>query len=549
MVICYGKPVCEGIAIGKISIYSKKETPVEMHFTDHPELEIERYHSASEEAKKQLEELLKKASDEAGKSGAAIFEAHRMILDDPEYVQFIENMIVTQHVNAEYAVSLADKHFSNIFEKMDNAYFRERSADMHDICERIVAILSGESRSGIESDEKVIVFAKDLSPSETAGMNKNRILSFVTVNGSALSHTAILARNMNIPAVVGCNIPMEDELNGKTAAVDGYEGKIYIEPDDKTLGELRKIMEEGIENRAELNRFIGKENRTKDGKKIDIFANVGNLEDCDAAIREDAGGIGLFRTEFLFLGKKSEPTEEEQFEIYRDAALKMKGKEVIIRTIDIGADKQADYLHLPKEENPAMGLRAIRICLTNPEIFKTQLRAILRASAFGNISIMFPMIISVTEIKEIKETVEQIKKELDDRNINYDKNIKLGIMIETPAAVMIADELAKEVDFFSVGTNDLTQYTLAIDRGNGSLDSFYDVHHPAIFKMLQMTADAAKRQNIRAGICGEIAGDVSVTKDLLAMGYEELSVTPGKVLSLRKAVLETDVEEYKNSLR
>ena len=432
-----------------------------------------------------------------------------------------------------------------MFAEMEEEYFRGRAADIKDITERVLNALLGAGSGGIETDEPVIVVADDLAPSETVQMDKDKILSFVTVHGSANSHTSILAKTMSIPAIIGCPIPLSDEVNGKLAVVDGYEGKVYVEPDQELLAEKKKLLLQEEEKKNLLERLKGKDNITLDGQKINLYANIGNTKDLGLVLENDAGGIGLFRSEFIYLGSDDYPTEEEQFAIYKQVAQTLAGKKVIIRTLDIGADKQADYFELPKEENPAMGLRAIRICLTRPEVFKTQLRAILRASAFGKISIMFPMIISVDEVKKIKKIVEEVKESLDADGLSYDKNIELGIMIETPAAVIIADELAEEVDFFSVGTNDLTQYTLAIDRQNQSLDDFYDSHHPAILKMLKMIADAAHRHGAWAGICGELGADLSLTKDFLAMGYDELSVSPGRILPIRKTVLETNVTEYK----
>ena len=470
------------------------------------------------------------------------------MLDDGDYIDSVENIIRTQSVNAEYAVAQTGDQMAQMFLDMEDEYFRGRAADVHDISERLIGVLSGKGSGGIQTDEQVIIVADDLAPSETVQMDKDKILSFVTVHGSANSHTSILAKTMNIPAMIGCDIPLDDTVNGKTAVVDGFEGKVYIEPNEETMAAKKKLYEEEQEKKALLEQLKGKDNVTLDGQHINLYANIGNTKDLGLVLKNDAGGIGLFRSEFIYLGSQDYPTEEEQFEIYKTVAQTMAGKKVIIRTLDIGADKQADYFALPKEENPAMGLRAIRICLTRPEVFKTQLRAILRASAFGKIAIMFPMIISLEEVKEIKGIVNEVKTELDDAGISYDKNIELGIMIETPAAVMVADELAEEVDFFSVGTNDLTQYTLAIDRQNDSLEKFYNSHHPAILKMLKMIVDAAHRHGAWAGICGELGADLTLTKDFLAMGFDELSVSPGRILPLRKIVLETDVSEYKKSL-
>lgn len=545
MIIYDGKAVFEGIAIGKISVYTKQEQLVKRIKVDDPEAEKKRYADAREVAIEQLKGLYEKAVKEVGESGAEIFEAHQLMVDDEDYIESVENIIDTEEVNAEYAVAQTGDNFAKMFAEMEEEYFRGRAADIKDITERVLNALLGAGSGGIETDEPVIVVADDLAPSETVQMDKDKILSFVTVHGSANSHTSILAKTMSIPAIIGCPIPLSDEVNGKLAVVDGYEGKVYVEPDQELLAEKKKLLLQEEEKKNLLERLKGKDNITLDGQKINLYANIGNTKDLGLVLENDAGGIGLFRSEFIYLGSDDYPTEEEQFAIYKQVAQTLAGKKVIIRTLDIGADKQADYFELPKEENPAMGLRAIRICLTRPEVFKTQLRAILRASAFGKISIMFPMIISVDEVKKIKKIVEEVKESLDADGLSYDKNIELGIMIETPAAVIIADELAKEVDFFSVGTNDLTQYTLAIDRQNQSLDDFYDSHHPAILKMLKMIADAAHRHGAWAGICGELGADLSLTKDFLAMGYDELSVSPGRILPIRKTVLETNVTEYK----
>lgn len=548
MVVYSGKSVFGGIAIGKICVYAKEDSQVKRERIEDPEAEIKRYHEAKDVAIEQLGVLYEKALKEVGEDGAGVFEAHQMMLDDGDYIDSVENIIRTQSVNAEYAVAQTGDQMAQMFLDMEDEYFQGRAADVHDISERLIGVLSGKGSGGIQTDEQVIIVADDLAPSETVQMDKDKILSFVTVHGSANSHTSILAKTMNIPAMIGCDIPLDDTVNGKMAVVDGFEGKVYIEPNEETMAAKKKLYEEEQEKKALLEQLKGKDNVTLDGQHINLYANIGNTKDLGLVLKNDAGGIGLFRSEFIYLGSQDYPTEEEQFEIYKTVAQTMAGKKVIIRTLDIGADKQADYFALPKEENPAMGLRAIRICLTRPEVFKTQLRAILRASAFGKIAIMFPMIISLEEVKEIKGIVNEVKTELDDAGISYDKNIELGIMIETPAAVMVADELAEEVDFFSVGTNDLTQYTLAIDRQNDSLEKFYNSHHPAILKMLKMIVDAAHRHGAWAGICGELGADLTLTKDFLAMGFDELSLSPGRILPLRKIVLETDVSEYKKSL-
>ena len=547
MTIYTGKSVFGGIAIGRLSVYRKDDSQVKRVHIDDPEAEIAKYHEAKETAIEQLGVLYEKALKEVGEDGAGVFEAHQMMLEDGDYIDSVENIIRSESVNAEYAVAQTGDNFAQMFLDMEDEYFRGRAADMHDISERLINVLSGKASGGIQANEPVIVVADDLAPSETVQMDKDMILSFVTVHGSANSHTSILAKTMNIPAMIGCDIPLDDSVDGKMAIVDGFEGKVYVDPDAETMAAKQKIFDEEAEKKALLEQLRGKDNVTLDGQHINLYANIGNTKDLALVMKNDAGGIGLFRSEFIYLGSDHYPTEDEQFAIYKTVAQTLAGKKVIIRTLDIGADKQADYFELPKEENPAMGLRAIRICLTRPEVFKTQLRAILRASAFGKIAIMFPMIISLWEVQEIKKIVEEVKAELDADGIAYDKEIELGIMIETPAAVMVADELAKEVDFFSVGTNDLTQYTLAIDRQNDSLEKFYDSHHPAILKMLQMIVDAAHRHGAWAGICGELGADLTLTKEFLAMGFDELSVSPGRILPLRKIVLETDVSEYKKS--
>lgn len=545
MIVLEGKAVFEGIAIGKLFVYKKKEQTVKREKVQDAAAEIKRYEAAKDLAIEQLQALHEKAVKEVGEAGAEIFEAHQFMIDDGDYIDSVKNIIETENVNAEYAVAQTGDIFHNMFSEMEDEYFKGRATDVKDITERIINCLNGGSSGDIDSDEPVIVVADDLAPSETVQMDKEKILSFVTVHGSANSHTSILAKTMNIPAIIGCDIPLTKEVDGKLAIVDGFEGKVYIDPAQDVLAEKKKLLQKELDKKELLEQLKGKDNVTLDGQHINLYANIGNTKDLGLVLQNDAGGIGLFRSEFIYLGSDDYPTEEEQFAIYKQVAQAMAEKKVIIRTLDIGADKQADYFNLPKEENPAMGLRAIRICLTNPEIFKTQLRAILRASAYGNISIMFPMIISVEEVKRIKEIVEEVKKELDEIGLPYDKDIELGVMIETPAAVMIAEELAREVDFFSVGTNDLTQYTLAIDRQNQNLDEFYDAHHPGLLKMLKMIVDGAHKGGAWAGICGELGSDLSLTKEFLAMGYDELSVSPGRILPLRKVVLETDVSEYK----
>lgn len=539
-----GKSVFSGIAIGKICVYQKGEqqvTRVKVEESDH---EISRYTEAKEEAINQLKVLYDKAVKEVGEANAAIFEIHQMMLDDNDYNESVENIIRTQKVNAEYAVAVTSDNFSKIFTSMEDEYMKERAADVKDISERILSILGGGAKSTVDSEEPVIILADDLAPSETVQLDKDKVLSFVTVHGSVNSHTAILARTMGIPALIGTDIPLDESVDGKFAVVDGANGIVYIEPDEEILTEMKKRQSEEQEKKELLQQLKGKENITLDGKKIMLYANIGNIKDLATVIQNDAGGIGLFRSEFIYLEKDDYPAEEEQFKIYKTVAETMGGKRVIIRTLDIGADKKCDYFQMEQEENPALGYRAIRICLTRPEIFKTQLRALFRAAAYGNLSVMYPMITSIWEIKRIKEVVEEVKKELEEQNIEY-KIPEQGIMIETPAAVMVSAELAKEVDFFSIGTNDLTQYTLAVDRQNPKLDEFYDPHHPAVLSMIRMTVENSHKAGIWTGICGELGADLSLTKEFLAMGVDELSVSPGRILPIRKIILETDVEQYK----
>ncbi len=541
-----GKSVFGGIAIGKIKVLAKNHTQVKrMHIDDVPE-EIKRYHAAGQQAKEELAQLYEKALKEVGETNAAIFEIHQMMLEDDDYNDSVESIISNQSVNAEYAVAATSENFAQMFLDMDDDYMRGRAADVKDISERLINILSGQSTTAKDSDEPVIILATDLAPSETVQMDKDKVLSFVTVLGSTNSHSAILARTMGIPALVSTNIgDIElESLDGKDGVVDGTTGKLYVEPDEETKKGLLERQKKEQEIKELYETLKGKENVTLDGKKMMVYANIGNIKDLAHVIKNDAGGIGLFRSEFIFLEKSDFPTEDEQFQIYKTVAETMAGKRVIIRTLDIGADKQCDYFHMDKEENPAMGVRAIRICLTRPEIFKTQLRALFRASIYGKIAIMYPMITSTKEIAQIKKLAEEVQKELDAEGIPYGKP-EQGIMIETPAAVMISDLLAKEVDFFSIGTNDLTQYTLAIDRQNEKLDAFYDSHHPAILRMIQMVVDNAHAAGIWAGICGELGADLTLTREFLAMGIDELSVSPARILPIRKIILETNVEEYR----
>ena len=542
MQVYSGKSVFGGIAIGKISVYRKNKQQVKRVRTEDTKGELARYEAAKAAVIEQLQELYQKALKEVGEANAAIFEIHQMMLDDGDYNESVENIIETQKVNAEYAVAVTGDNFAQMFRAMDDDYMRERAADVKDISERVLSILNGGQKGKVVTDEPVIIVADDLAPSETVQLEKDMVLSFVTVHGSVNSHTAILARTMAIPALIGTEeLPLDDTVDGKLAVVDGLNGKIYVEPDAQTLEAMKKRRQAELEKKELLQLLKGKENVTLDGKKIMLYANIGNIKDLATVIQNDAGGIGLFRSEFIYLEKDRYPTEEEQFSIYKTAVETMAGKRVIIRTLDIGADKQCEYFKMDKEENPALGYRAIRICLTRPEIFKTQLRALFRASAYGNLAIMYPMITSLWEVKRIKEIVEEVKAELTAEQLEFG-NPQQGIMIETPAAVMMSGELAKEVDFFSIGTNDLTQYTLAIDRQNPKLDKFYDAHHPAVLSMIRMTVENAHKAGIWAGICGELGADTSLTKEFLAMGVDELSVSPGSILPIRKIILETDTE-------
>ena len=546
MQIYKGKSVFGGIAIGKISVYKKDEQLVKRVKIEDADAEMERYTAARNIAAAQLQKLYDKALKEVGEANAAIFEVHQIMLEDEDYNESVENIIHSQMVNAEYAVASTADNFAQMFEAMDDDYMRGRAADVRDISERVITVLAGGAGSGLDSDEPVIIAADDLAPSETVQLDKDKVLSFVTAHGSENSHTAILARTMGIPALIGSGIDLDETVDGKLGIVDGTKGVVYVDPDAELLEEMKKKQQEEQEKKRLLQTLKGKENITLDGQKVMLYANVGNIKDLGIALQNDAGGIGLFRSEFIYLGQDHYPTEEEQFQIYKTVAETMAGRRVIIRTLDIGADKQCDYFELDKEDNPAMGLRAIRICLTRPEIFKTQLRALFRASVYGNINIMYPMIISVDEVRQIKAIVEEVKAELTEQGIEYG-NPAQGIMIETPASVMMSRELAEEVDFFSIGTNDLTQYTLAIDRQNSKLDKFFDSHHPAVLRMIQMTVENAHKAGIWCGICGELGADQALTKDFLAMGVDELSVSPGSILPLRKIILETDVEAYKKS--
>ena len=539
MNVYQGKSVFGGIAIGHLCVYKKGEQQVTRQKIEDVEAEVKRFQDAKEAAQAQLGELYDKAVKEVGEANAAIFEMHQMLLEDEDYQDSVENIIRTQQVNAEYATAVTSDHFSSMFAEMDDDYMKERAADIRDISERVIANLSGENKSKVVTDEPVIILADDLAPSETVQLEKDKVLSFVTVHGSVNSHTAILARTMGIPALVSTEMELTDDLDGKLAVVDGNHGMIYVEPDAETMEKMEALKKEEEEKKELLQTFKNKESVTLDGKKVLTYANIGNVKDLALVLQNGAEGIGLFRSEFLYLESETYPTEEEQFEVYKKVAETMAGKRVIIRTLDIGADKQADYFELAKEENPAMGVRAIRICLTRPEIFKTQLRALFRASAFGNIAIMYPMITSLSEIAQIKAIVEEVKAELDADNVPYGTP-EQGIMIETPAAATISDLMAEEVDFFSIGTNDLTQYTLAIDRQNQSLDPFFDAHHIAVLRMINQTIQNAHKAGIWCGICGELGADSDLTELFLAMGIDELSVSPGRLLTIRRLICETD---------
>ena len=530
-----GKSIFKGIAIGKILFYQKGEQPVKRVKIEDTAEQIKRYEDARAKAAEQLQGLYEKALKEVGEANAAVFEVHQMMLEDDDYIDSVVNIIETQQVNAEFAVATTGDNFAKMFAEMEDDYFKARAADVKDISERMVNILSGNESGGALGDEPVIVVAEDLAPSETVQMDKEKLLAFVTRLGSANSHTAILARTMNIPALI--EVDIKEEWNGKMAAVDGYTGTFYIDPDEETLKKMQEKKEEDIKARELLQELKGKEDITVDGKHIKLYANIGGVKDVTSVLANDAVGIGLFRSEFLYLEADNYPDEEAQFQAYKTVAENMAGKKVIVRTLDIGADKQVDYFNLDHEENPAMGYRAIRICLDRRDIFRTQLRALLRASAYGNIGIMYPMIISVDEVKEIKKIVESIKAELTEKGIEYGE-VEQGIMIETPAAVMISDLLAEEVDFFSIGTNDLTQYTLAIDRQNSKLDNIYDSHHPAVLRMIQKTIENGHKAGCWVGICGELGADMTLTETFLKMGIDELSVSPTFVLPIRKLIRE-----------
>lgn len=541
MEIFVGKGVNGGIAIGQLSIYKRRPKEILSRHVEDVDSEIIRFEVALNKTIKYLGDLYKKAKLEIGETDAMIFEVHKMMIEDKHYFESVKEIIQTQQINAEFAVDKTAQNLNNIFSSMDNEYMKERTADISDVTKKLISFLSGDDNDGIKISNPSIILSDDLMPSETIQLDRELVLGFITQKGSKNSHTAILARNMDIPAIVGAEMELNEEYDGILAAIDGFEGKVYLEPDQETLTLLRVRQQQDREKKTLLKQLKGKESITLDGQKIEIFANIGNPNDLINVINNDAEGIGLFRSEFLYLEKDHYPSENEQFEAYKTVAQKMAGKKVVIRTLDIGADKQVDYFHLDKEENPAMGYRAIRICLDRRDLFRTQLRAIYRASAFGKIAIMFPMIISLEEVVEIKVATKLVMDELKEEGIAYN-DVELGIMIETPAAVMISDILAKEVDFFSIGTNDLTQYTLAIDRQNRKLDKIYDSHHLAVLRMIMMVVRNAHDKGKWVGICGELGADLSLTEAFLKMGIDELSVSPGKVLELRKRVREINLK-------
>lgn len=545
MIKFIGKGVYGAIAIGKISIFKRDEVKVKRIKITDAEAEKKRFDSAKALASQQLDEVYQKALKEVGETNAQIFEIHMMMLDDDDYNEAVTGMIDSQMINAEYAVAVTSDNFAEMFSSMDDSYMQARSADVRDISNRLIKCLSQDSAASEQTDgEKMIICADDLAPSETVSLDKDKVLAFVTANGSANSHTAILARNMNIPAIIGVGDEFLNEIkNGDICVVDGYTGEVIVNPDEETLKAAKNRQQDDFEKKQLLQNLKGKENITLDGTTVDIYANIGSVDNIGAVIANDAGGIGLFRSEFLYLESSDYPTEEQQFQAYKKVAQSMAGKKVVIRTLDIGADKQADYFGLDKEENPALGLRAVRICLTRPEIFKTQLRALYRASAFGNIAIMFPMITSVSEVEEILAICEDVKSELDAVGIEYSKKVELGIMIETPAAAVISDKLAPLVDFFSVGTNDLTQYTLACDRQNPKIERFCNTHHEAVLRLIELAARNAHENGAWIGICGELAADTSLTETFLRMGIDELSVSPPYVLKVRDTVRKLDLSK------
>lgn len=548
MITISGKAVCGGISRGSVFVFSRKESTIKRSHIESSEAEIARFEKAREKAIEELSMLYDKALNEVGEANAMIFQIHQMMLEDLDYIESIKNIITDQMLNAETAVGQTCDNFVQMFRAMDDAYMRERSADVKDVSERLIKILSGTDKGGIISDKPVIIVSDDLAPSETVQFDKDKLLAFVTEGGSTSSHASILARMMNIPAIIGAKGILSEDYDGHDAIVDGYTGTIYIDPDDETIKKMEEKKREADEQLKLLQLLKGRDSVTKDGQKIELCANIGNVLDIGAVLKNDAEGIGLFRSEFLYLESSDYPSEDVQFAVYKDVLSKMINKRVIIRTLDIGADKQVDYFNMPKEENPAMGIRAIRICLTRPDIFKTQLRALFRASVYGKLAIMFPMIASEWEVIKVLEIVDEVKKELDSEGIAYSKNVELGCMIETPAAAVISDILSKHLDFFSIGTNDLTQYTLAADRQNPDIGEFCDTHHKAILRLINLVVQNAHKNNTWVGICGELGADLELTELFLSIGIDELSVTPTAILPIRKKVTETNVSEIKESM-
>ncbi|MBO5007760.1 MAG: phosphoenolpyruvate--protein phosphotransferase [Clostridia bacterium] len=548
MIKLKGQGVCGGIAFGKLELIKKSAALVHRERVVDTKSELMRFEEARTKAGQQLEALYDKALDEVGEDNAAIFEIHRLMLGDPDYLESIQAYIKDQHVNAESAVAMTADNFVEMFIAMNDSYMQARAVDVRDISDRVISILADVEQPGIKSEAPVIIGADDLAPSETVQLDKSRILAFVTEKGSSNSHTSILARTMNIPAVIGAKGITDSRFEGAEIIVDGFSGEVYIDPDMETIIQMQEKKQKSNTQKELLQRLKGVKPVTRDGQEIRLYANIGSIKDMAEVYANDAMGVGLFRSEFIYLESSTYPTEDEQFNIYKSAVEKALGKQVIIRTLDIGADKQVGYFDMPKEENPAMGVRAIRICLTRPGVFKTQLRALYRASAFGRIAIMFPMITSLSEVRKVKEICRQVKEELVAERIPFNANTELGIMIETPAAAIISDILAKEVDFFSIGTNDLTQYTLAVDRQNPDIEPFCDVHHPAVLRLIKTVVDNARKAGIWTGICGELAGDMELTELFLAMGVDELSVSPGLILPLKQKVLETNVSHIKDKL-
>ncbi len=548
MITISGKAVCGGVAFGPVFVFSREESTIKRRHIESSEEEIARFEKARTQAIDELGTLYDKAITEVGEANAMIFQIHQMMLDDLDYIESIKNIITDQLINAETAVGQTCDNFVQMFRAMDDAYMRERSADVKDVSERLIKILSGKSKDAIVSDKPVIIVSDDLAPSETVQFDKSKILAFVTEGGSTSSHTSILARMMNIPAIIGAKGVLNSEHNGKDAIIDGFTGTLYIDPDEETVKKMTEKKAEVDKQLKLLEQLKGKESITKDGQNIELCANIGNVHDIGTVLKNDAEGIGLFRSEFLYLENTDYPSEDVQFAAYKEVLSKMVNKRVVIRTLDIGADKQVDYFNMPKEENPAMGVRAIRICLERPDVFKTQLRALYRASVFGKLAIMFPMIASEWEVLKILEIIEDVKNELDSEGIAYSKNIELGCMIETPAAAIISDILSKHLNFFSIGTNDLTQYTLAADRQNPDIGQFCDTHHKAILRLINMVVENAHKNGTWVGICGELGADLDLTELFLAMGIDELSVTPSAILPIRKKVIETNVSEIKDEI-